>query len=216
MDREFIGKKRLQWLDDQGIGYIVRIKKNVWVGKRQAGDRASRPGRELLHRQDVFGLSLFFASKPMRPKDRDSHLMVVSNRFRGKVALKIYRQRWGIERLFGHLKKNGFDLEATHMTNHRKLKMLFSMVVLAFVFNYAWGSHLRMTGQKNGATSKRKSLFRVGLEDVLNLLDYSVPPDRLINASTALGLLDLARAPKIQRYYSCVVWNEREVDSPFS
>lgn len=45
MDREFIGNKWLQWLDDQGIGYIVRIKKNVWVGKRQAGDRASRPGR---------------------------------------------------------------------------------------------------------------------------------------------------------------------------
>lgn len=66
------------------------------------------------------------------------------------------------------------------MTNHRKLKMLFSMIVLAFVFNYAWGSHLRMIGQRNGATSKRKSLFRVGLEDVLNLLDYSVPPDRLM------------------------------------
>jgi hypothetical protein len=41
--------------------------------------------------------------------------MVVRNRFSGKEALQIYRQGWGIGRLFGHLKKNGFELEATHI-----------------------------------------------------------------------------------------------------
>ena len=97
-------------------------------------------------------------------------LMVISNRFQVKEALKLYRQRWGIERLFGHLKKKGFDLESTHMTAPKKLEKLFAIVVLAFLVSFAWGCHLRATGQRTTAQSKRKSLFRLGLEDILHLI----------------------------------------------
>jgi hypothetical protein len=44
----------------------------------------------------------------------------------------LYRLRWGIEQLFSHLKKRGFDLEATHMREARKLEKLFALVTLAF------------------------------------------------------------------------------------
>ena len=54
-------------------------------------------------------------------------IMVVSNHLSGKEALKVYRKRWGIERLFGHLKRKGFDLEATHMTCPKKLEKLFAI-----------------------------------------------------------------------------------------
>jgi len=73
----------------------------------------------------------------MKKNGRDTHLLVISNRFQAKQALKIYKRRWGIERLFGHLKKKGFNLEATHMTNGRKLEKLFAMLSLAFILSYA-------------------------------------------------------------------------------
>ncbi len=101
--------------------------------------------------------------------------MVVSNRFSGKEALRIYRQGWGIERLFGHLKKNGFDLEATHMTGATKLKMLFALTVLAFLSSFAWGCRLRESIRKLTAAASRKSVFRLGLEDLMSLFDQSNP-----------------------------------------
>ncbi|YCM46885.1 IS4 family transposase (plasmid) [Verrucomicrobiaceae bacterium 227] len=170
MDREFIGKQWLEWLNEQDVAYIVRIKKNVWVGKNQAGKLARRPGPQRKERLVIFGLELFFASKSMKGKGRDESLMVISNCFSGKEALKIYRQRWGIERLFGHLKRNGFDLEATHMTDARKLERLFALTVLAFLFSFAWGCRLRENSEKMTAAAKRKSIFRLGLEDILTLL----------------------------------------------
>ena len=59
MDREFIGKQCLRWLDEQGVGYVVRIKKNVVVGQYQAGELACRRGKKPVGEQDIFGLKLF-------------------------------------------------------------------------------------------------------------------------------------------------------------
>lgn len=178
MDREFGGKQWLSWLDRKGVGFVLRIKKNTVVGKRLAEEHAKRRGRKPAGRQRVYdgkGLNLFFAYKRMRKDGRDTHLFVISNRFEGKEALDLYRQRWGIERLFGHLKKKGFDLESTHMTDPAKLERLFAVVVLAFLYSFAWGCQLRATTSKQTAASKRKSLFRLGLEDILHLLDPAPP-----------------------------------------
>jgi len=86
------------------------------------------------------------------------------------VIFTLYRKRWGIERLFGHLKNNGFDLEATHMTDGKKLEKLFAVVTLAFLLSLSWGSHLRAEKQRVSAQSNRKSVFRLGLEDILRLV----------------------------------------------
>ena len=104
-------------------------------------------------------------------RGRATRLLLVSNRFQGKKALDLYRRRWGIERLFGPLKKKGFDLEATHMTDAIKLEKLFAVVVLAFLFSYSWGCYLRASGRRSSRQSQRKSLFRLGLEDILKLLN---------------------------------------------
>lgn len=176
MDREFGGKQWLAWLDQQEVGYVVRIKKNTIVGKLLAEEHARRRGRKTRRRQRIYGvkgLDLFFACKRMQKDGRATHLFVISNRFHGEEALELYRQRWGIERLFGHLKRKGFDLEATHLSDPAKLEKLFAVVVLAFLFSFAWGCHLRATMRKASATAKRKSLFRLGLEDLLRLLDPS-------------------------------------------
>jgi len=56
--------------------------------------------------------------------------------------LELYQLRWGIELLFSHLKKRGFHLESTHMSEGKKLEKLFALVSLAFLFSFAWGCEL--------------------------------------------------------------------------
>jgi len=45
MDREFIGKKWLQWIDDNSIKYVVRIKNNVLINGKSASE--FRHGKQL-------------------------------------------------------------------------------------------------------------------------------------------------------------------------
>ena len=178
MDREFGGKQWLAWLDRKAVNFVLRIKKNTVVGKRLAEEHAKGRGRKPRSRQRVYGgkgLDLFFACKRMQKDGRDTHLFVISNCFQGEEALELYRQRWGIERLFGHLKKKGFDLESTHLTDPAKLERLFAVVVLAFLYSFAWGCRLRATKQGQTAGAKRKSHFRLGLEDILHLFDPAPP-----------------------------------------
>ena len=177
MDREFVGKEWLPWLEEQGINYIVRIKKNTTVGCRSAQQYASLPGRKSAERQDIFGLKLYFGIARIKGSANEK-IMVVSNRLSGKEAVKLYRKRWGIERLFGHLKRKGFDLEATHMTCPKKLQKLFAVVVIAFIYSFGWGCHLRSAALRTSAQSKRKSLFRLGLEDLVKLFDLSFTSKR--------------------------------------
>jgi len=173
MDREFHGKEWLKWLDKRGVGFVLRIKNNTIVGSKLAKEHAISRGTKPRGLQEVFGMQLYFACKKMKANGRDTHLLVVSNRIQGKKVLDVYKRRWGIERLFGHLKKKGFDLEATHMTSAPKLEKLFAVLCIAFTYSYAWGCYLRHHGIKRNAASNRKSLFRLGLEDILTLLEFS-------------------------------------------
>ena len=96
----------------------------------------------------------------MQKDGRDTHLFVISNCFQGEEALELYRQRWGIERLFGHLKKKGFDLESTHLTDPAKLERLFAVVVLAFPLQFRVG--LPAAGHQaraNRRSQTQESLF---------------------------------------------------------
>ena len=80
-------------------------------------------------------MELFFVSKTITCKGRrDDRLHLVSNSFHGEEALALYKLRWGIEQLFSHLKKRGFNLEDTHMTDTKKL---FALVTQAFLFSLA-------------------------------------------------------------------------------
>jgi len=170
MDREFGGERWLKWLDHQGVGYVVRIKKNVLINGKAAFRHGITRKAKTPNRKTVMNMELYFSNKVIQSKGRrDSHLYVVSNRFSGREALALYRQRWGIEQLFSHLKKRGFDLEVTHMTEAAKLEKLFAIVTIAFLFSYAWGCQLRKT-EKETAATKRKSTFRLGLENILRLL----------------------------------------------
>lgn len=179
MDREFIGREWFKWLDLKGIGYIARIKSNTIISDQHAVAFAVSRKYKIRGTQVAFGLKLFFACKRiMGTGARSEQLLLLSNRFQGKEALQLYRKRWGIERLFWHLKQKGFDLEATHMTSAPKLDKLFALLAIAFLVSFAWGCQIRNSQQQESAQSKRKSLFRLGLEDCLRISQASQSKDK--------------------------------------
>ena len=55
------------------------------------------------------------------------------------------------------------------MTSAPKLEKLFALVAIAFLVSFAWGCEIRKFRAQETAQSKRKSLFRLGLEDILRI-----------------------------------------------
>lgn len=166
MDREFSGKRWLRWLEGHGVGYILRVKHNTCVGGSRAGERRHRSQLRSSARREAFGFELFFAGCAITGKNtRDDFLYLVSNRFHGKEALDLYRLRWGIEQVFSHFKKRGFDLESTHMSDPRKIEKLFAVLTLAFLVSYGWGCEMKEKTNLS-APEKRKSIFRLGLDRI--------------------------------------------------
>lgn len=162
---QFIGGDWLQWLDEQEVGYVVRIKRDTLVDGLTASSRPPRSSR----RKSIWGLELFFSGCGIRGRNtREDFLYLASNRFHGKEALALYRLRWGIERIFGHFKKRGFDLETTHMSDTSKIEKLIGVLTLAFIVSFGWGCEMKAATHLT-ATQKRKSLFRLGLDRIAQI-----------------------------------------------
>jgi hypothetical protein len=187
MDREFIGRDWLQWLDEQEVGYVVRIKRDTLVDGLAASSRPPGSSR----RKSIWGLELFFSGCCIRGRNtREDFLHLASNRFHGKEALALYRLRWGIERIFGHFKKRGFDLETTHMSDASKIEKLIGVLTLAFLVSFGWGCEMK-AATRLSATQKRKSLFRLGLDRISQIF---ADKDRF--ADEIHGLFDWFSRPK--------------------
>ena len=188
MDREFIGAKWLNWLETHHVGFIVRIKKNQLINGIPAHRYHSSRSLKNKGRVDVFGMKLYFAGKSIY-QGRSSHLYVISNLYEGRAALRIYKQRWAIERLFSHMKKRGFNLEDTHIRSAEKLERLFGVIAVSFLLTFGWGLMIQLS-KRLTAYEKRKSTFRLGLESLLELFNTKktslAPPPPRISGSTLL------------------------------
>jgi hypothetical protein len=173
MDREFIGKKWLAWLRLMGVRYVVRVKKNTLVGGLTANHLCEygRWKKQAGQRQVVYGQQVYFAAKRIA-KGRDPFLAVISHGFSGSAALELYRERWGIETFFSHLKKRGYQLEDTHMTKKARIEKLLGVLAIAFALCYRWGQVLeKQQGVKLKKHGHRaKSVFRQGFESLHRIL----------------------------------------------
>jgi hypothetical protein len=197
MDREFIGKHWLEWLNNQGVKYVVRIKHNVIIDGVAAAKYRHHKQLRSSHRKSVWDTVLFFAGCKITGKNtRDDFLYLVSNHYHGKEALDLYKQRWGVEVVFSHFKKRGFDLETTHMCDDKKIEKLFAVLTLAFLISYGWGCEMAKNS-KLSATQKRKSVFRLGLDQISRLFTHKDDFEREIQA-----LLEWFMKPK---YHSIFV-----------
>jgi hypothetical protein len=173
-DREFGGEAFARWLLQAGIPFVLRIRGNVTMTNAQGDKRTARglfwhgkvgEARDLGRRR-VFvgsgsGLGLYVAGMRVRGGD---FAIVVSDRSDDLLAR--YGRRWGVETLFGCLKRRGFDLEATHVTAGERLSCLLGVLTLAYCWAYVAGEWLYECHpwkvKKHGRLMV--SLFRRGLD----------------------------------------------------
>jgi hypothetical protein len=140
-DREFVGARWIDWLNDRKIPFALRHRENMHAVRPGASPftlkhlaRDLKPGETLnlkggwrIGRKAGGMTSTVFLA--IRRLD-DGSLLIVASSHSAKRALAAYKLRWKIESLFGLLKTKGFNLEDTHMTEPKRLELLFGIVAM--------------------------------------------------------------------------------------
>lgn len=183
-DREFVGKKWMAYLNENGIRYHIRIRNNFWVWQpsREREVRASHLFSGLKIGQyrhydkivSINGQHCYLSGCRLQKGD---FLIIVSFN-RPQEAQSDYAERWQIEMCFKAMKSSGFDIEATHLTDLARLEKLVLLVMVAFVWCYRVGIYLHrirpIKVKKHGR--KAKSIFRYGLDYISNCLLNAMRP----------------------------------------
>ena len=181
-DREFTGMDWLRDLERRGLRYVIRVKSclrfEVWhdgaVRARKCSGkvlarylrRHARGRVEVVLKGTVITGLVRFEQED--PQEKEPYVLLLTNLADPAEAQGVYRRRWPIESCFGHQKKRGYDLEATHLEGAHKLDILFAAVTLAYALSIKEGvekDHAQQVKSRRfprGKTYKRISLFAYG------------------------------------------------------
>ena len=135
-DREFIGHTWLQWLQDNGLAFVVRVPKHHRMthadGRRQAVAELSLvPGQvRRFARVQVDGV---WGQAWVKALAAESFVFLFAADGLNHLEAR-YAQRWTIEQCFQNLKGRGFNWEATHLRSFHQLRKLVALVSLAYAF----------------------------------------------------------------------------------
>ena len=186
-DREFVGKKWYNFLITNKIPFYIRIKSNTLIEYKGVTFAAARFAvdnrKRFFEKVGIHGFRLKLAAKQIGyKKDEDKYLLILTNA-EVKKAINIYRNRWSIEVFFQSIKKRGFNLENTHLTDLARLKKLFAIVSIAFAACLKTGlwKHKKvkpMKKKRNGY--KPYSYFRYGLDEMRKALLHSHQMENLL------------------------------------
>ena len=196
-DREFIGKRWFGFLKRHEVKFQMRLKKDTLVrngrGKLvQAWQlfASTKINRVLVipEVRKMWGMELFLSGCRL---NNGEYLILVSADYSPDPAAE-YKQRWGIETLFGALKSRGFNLEDTHLKEPERLSRLLALLAIAFTLAFLVGqwqaSVKELKLKKHGYPPK--SIFRLGL-------------DMLCRLVTNLEHFDLVGWHRVIRLLSC-------------
>jgi len=111
------------------------------------------------------GHLLFFAGTRFT---KGELVIVMSNQDAGLNILKIYQKRWKIELLFSNCKKNGFNLEDTHLVDLERIEKLFAVVCSALLLCFMVGK----TEEKKSPTSFKKTVKKPAFSTFRRGFDY--------------------------------------------
>ena len=174
-DREFVGNDWFDYLFEQDINYVIRLKCNTRVEYAGQLIRLDALFKNLHYDQPncrkakLNGKTVYLEAT--RSKDNE-FVVVVSNYMNNQDLLSIYRIRWGIECMFKHFKSQGFKFENTHFTKKERIRNLIKLLAVGFAICYFIGlvqnSIKKILIKKHGY--KLKSYFSVGISCVVRLL----------------------------------------------
>ena len=176
-DREFVGGKWLEFLNDEKIRYHIRIRNNftIYSYQKQAEIKAfwlfnNLKVGEFYHYPkivELHGQRYYLSGNKTIDRDGKMEFLIIVSFNKPEQAMEYYKQRWQIETLFRGLKSSGFNIEATHVTDLGRLEKLFSLTIVAFVWCYKIGDYLddnvkRIKIKKHGR--RAVSVFKYGLD----------------------------------------------------
>ncbi len=172
-DREFVGREWFDFLIEQKIPFIIRVKACFKAdnlreeGKARIDTLCKGLGRKRILNRPItlWGLPLYVSIE--KKKGAKQPMIVVSNvTFRNAIFL--YRRRWEIETMFGCLKTRGFRMEDTHIIDADKIERLLFVLTIAFCWAYRIGDIREEEDPIPIKTHGRgaKSLFRRGLDEI--------------------------------------------------
>jgi hypothetical protein len=176
-DREFVGGKWLEFLNDEKIRYHIRIRNNftIYSYQKQAQIKAfwlfnNLKVGEFYHYPkivELHGQRCYLSGTKTIDRDGKMEFLIIVSFNKPEEAMEYYKQRWQIETLFRGLKSSGFNIEATHVTDLDRLEKLFSLTMVAFVWCYKIGDYLddnvkRIIIKKHGR--RAVSVFKYGLD----------------------------------------------------
>jgi len=179
-DAEFIGNFWFEFLQSQGINFVIRVRKDMIIfpdddadatGEELFADLKRKQQREILG--EICGVNL----KIICSKNKKGELQILAVNGNILDPVTTYRERWGIELLFFYLKSGGFNLEETHVTKPERVFNLFMILALATCMSFAAGF---IVNKKKPRKLKKHgryevSLFKYGLKilsTILNQLQY--------------------------------------------
>jgi hypothetical protein len=183
-DREFGSYELFSYLIENKIDFHIRLKTShksggksflqIW---RNVQDKVKLRGKVKI---EVFGLEIFVSCVKYQ-KDGKTEYLIVASGERNREAIEEYKVRWQIETMFGCLKSRGFNFEETHLTQPEKISKLLMLLGLGLLLSILMGEFqveilkkVKMKLKKNKRYAK--SLFRIGLDALQNLLsNYNKP-----------------------------------------
>lgn len=134
-DREFIGYNWFQFLEEQKILYVMRIKNNTQMKHKNGGMVDAKlffahlaTNEYLQVDTKIWEMKVQMTCLKMPTGEL---LILASTKNIGIDVLEAYRERWTIERTFLCLKTKGFNFERTHIKDNDKLAKLMAIAVLA-------------------------------------------------------------------------------------
>jgi len=181
-DREFVGEKWIDYLNESKIRYYIRIRENFYVDDPRTGKRFKvywmfnclKCGEagflDRIYR--VNGQLCYLSASKVKNRNGQPEFQIIISFNKPQNAKEIYRERWQIETAFRALKSSGFNIEDTHLTDLIRIEKLFSIVMVAFAWAYVVGVFANdikpVRIMKNGR--RAKSLFKYGLEFIAAIM----------------------------------------------
>lgn len=197
-DREFVGHTWLKWLKDNGLNFVMRLPRHHLLtyadGRQQAiADLGLAVGQ--VRRVAYCQVDGVWAQVWVKALAGNDFLFLVATPGLGWLD-QLYARRWTIEQCFQNLKGRGFNLEATHLRCHQKLRKLVALVSLAYALCLSVG----LVAHRRGQPIRRKphgyravSFSRHGLNILRQLTRSATIADEAAARTVWLLLAWLAR-----------------------
>lgn len=155
-DREFHSPKLGEWLNQRGVYFALRQKKDFHFQQHPGDDyqvlkdQGFKPGMSQFYTGirgnkgdglGPFNLAVYWKRK-YRNKGPKAPWYILTNLPTLKQTLAVYRCRWGIEQFFKDCKTGGYHLEDTRV-NDRRFLALVVLIVLAYSLATMYGQRMQ-------------------------------------------------------------------------